>query len=73
MADVVAGAEQHVAAPDLATLGVRFEQRPIIGVKGFEQQVAVEGVGSVVVHGGGRGAAVKLSSSGLLGAKMSNT
>jgi hypothetical protein len=30
-------------------------------------------VGSVVVHGGGRGAAVKLSSSGLLGAKMSNT
>ncbi len=51
MADVVAGPEQHVAASDLAPLGMRGQQAAVGVVEGFEQQVAVEGAQGGFCHG----------------------
>jgi len=43
VADVVAGTEQDVAPFDLAPLGVQSQQVAVVGIEGFEQQVAVDG------------------------------
>lgn len=71
--DVVAGTEQHVAAPDLSAFGVRCQEGAVGRVEGFEQQVAVDGGEGRMFTGMVAVLAVGLSTSGLPGGKMSDT